>query len=244
VVGTPRPLQDQPLVGTAPSSSASVVTRHRMFVADGTGLVDRGVRCSPGVQLRVRLGTARAIEDQPLPRGPQPPEGLPPGMYVTLSGGSWSNAASFRLRGSRLDPDVVTRAIGVEPSRAAKRGEARASAPTRTNRTGAWALESDDACSRADDHLEKHLRWLLDHLEPRADQLADVVAKQGLEAEFWCVVQMEGANCDFELQPETIARMAALGATLRLDIYAPDHPEPEVIEIPEPSAEPEARGTG
>jgi hypothetical protein len=115
--------------------------------------------------------------------------------------------------------------------------------PTRTNRTGAWALESDDACSRTDDHLENHLRWLLDHLEPRADKLADVVAKQGLEVEFWCVVHMEGANCDFELQPETIARIAALGATLRLDIYAPDDLEPEVIEIPEPSLQPEARGT-
>jgi len=63
-----------------------------------------------------------------------------------------------------------------------------------------------------------------------------VVAEQELDAEFWCVVLMEAPNCDFALPPETLGRAAALGATLRLDIYAPDDLEPDVIEIPEPGA--------
>jgi hypothetical protein len=80
------------------------------------------------------------------------------------------------------------------------------------------------------------VRWLLEQLEPRAHQLRDVVAEQELHAEFWCVVEMEALSCDFELPPETIGRVAALGATLRLDIYAPADPEPDVIELPEPGA--------
>lgn len=165
-------------------------------------------------------------------------------MYVTLSGGGWSNAASFNLRGPRLDPEVVTHALGIEPSSANKRGELRETDPERTHRIGAWRLKSDDVLSRADDHLDDHLRWLMDQLEPRADQLGDVVAEQELDAEFWCVVHMEAPNCDFELQPETIGRVAVLGATLRLEIYAPEDAEPEVIEIPEPGAEPEPADTG
>jgi Domain of unknown function (DUF4279) len=174
-----------------------------------------------------------------LPKGPQPPQGLPPGTYVTLSGGDWSNAASFHLRGHDLDPDVVTRAVGVEPSRASRRGEPIGPESDRTHRKGGWSLDTTGVHSPADDHLNEHLCWLLDQLEPLAHQLRDVVAEQKLEAEFWCVVYMEAANVDFELPPATLARVAALGAALRLDVYAPEDVEPGVIEIPETRAEPE-----
>ena len=70
--------------------------------------------------------------------------------------------------------------------------------------------------------------------------LSDVVAEQELEPEFWCVIFMESAHVDLVLQPQTIGRVAALGATLRLDIYAPADAEPDVIEIPEPGASSEA----
>jgi Domain of unknown function (DUF4279) len=106
-------------------------------------------------------------------------------MYAQLSGGDWSNAASFQLRGPRLEPDVVTHALGIEPTDAAKRGEPRPRDPTRTHRTGAWSLKSEPVLSRVEDHLDDHLRWLLDQLEPRAHQLRDVMAEQELHAE-WC----------------------------------------------------------
>jgi hypothetical protein len=115
--------------------------------------------------------------------------------------------------------------------------------PERTYRTGTWSLKSNDVVSRADDGLDDHLRWLLNQLEPTARQLAEVVAEQELDAEFWCVVYMEAPNCDFGLRAETLGRIAALRASLRLDIYAPDDAKPEVIEIPEPSAQPEAADT-
>ena len=156
-------------------------------------------------------------------------------MYVQLSAGGWTNAASFQLRGPRLEPAAVTRALGIEPSLTATRGEPRTRDPARTYRTGAWSLKSEPVLSRVDDHLDDHLRWLLDQLEPRAQQLRAVVAEQELGAEFWCVISMESANVDLELQPETVGRVGALGA-LRLDIYAPEDVEPESIEIPEPGA--------
>jgi hypothetical protein len=146
---------------------------------------------------------------------------------VRISGHAWSTVATFWLRGERLDPDVITRVMGIEPNRADRRGEPRASNPQYKHRTGAWTLESENVLSREDDHLDDHLRWLLDRLEPRAPALAEVVADQGLDVEFWCVVWMDGPNCDFALPPETIGRVAALGAALRLDIYESDDVQPE-----------------
>jgi hypothetical protein len=106
------------------------------------------------------------------------------------------------------------------------------------HRTGAWSLKSETALSSVDDHLDAHLRWLLDRLEPRTQQLKELVAAQELNAQFWCAVFMESANVDFELQPETIGRVAALGASLRLDIYGPEDAEPDVVEIPEEGRSP------
>ena len=127
-----------------------------------------------------------------------------------------------------------TRAVTVEPSTAGRRGEPRAHNSSRTNRTGYWTLDSRDVLSKADDHLDEHLCWLLDQLEPRAGQLRAVItSQQQLEAQCWCVISMHGANVDFELPPGTIARIAALGCSLRFDVYAPDRTEPDVIVIPE-----------
>jgi hypothetical protein len=85
------------------------------------------------------------------------------------------------------------------------------------NRTGFWHLESDDVLSRSGDHLDDHLRWLLDQLEPRAHQPKAVVAEQELEAEFWCVVWMESPNCDFAVAPRSNCsfRSAASGSGSR-----------------------------
>jgi hypothetical protein len=96
-----------------------------------------------------------------------------------------------------------------------------------------WSLRSEPVLSPDDDHLDDHLRWLLDQLEPRAQQLRDVVAEQELEPEFWCVILMESANVDLALQPESVGRVAALGATLRLDVDAPDDVEFDVNEVPQ-----------
>ena len=69
-------------------------------------------------------------------------------------------------------------------------------------------------------HLEDHLIWLLDQLEPHARAIHGLSAEQGLDSDFWCGYFMGQANSSFGLNARTVARIAALGADLTFDLYA------------------------
>ena len=54
--------------------------------------------------------------------------------------------------------------------------------------------------------------------EPRAPIIRDWLA-QGCEADFFCGLFLDHLNEGVELSPRILGRVAALGATLGLDIY-------------------------
>ena len=126
----------------------------------------------------------------------QPRSKLPPGEYVVLGGDAPDHkVASFRLRGDALDPDVVTSATGLTPYRAHRKGDRRPSNDQRCEagraelapwRSGLWSLNSESALPRTDNHLEDHLNWLLDQLEPVAETLKQFCADDALTADFFC----------------------------------------------------------
>lgn len=112
--------------------------------------------------------------------------------------------AAFRLVGDDLDPDAVTRATGVAPTTSHRLGE-----PTRLERgpavwrTGVWILDSKGAIPDQGNHMEQHLVWLLAQLAPRAVEIRDVAAAQGLRADVSCGYFMGQANSSLprELRP-------------------------------------------
>jgi hypothetical protein len=130
---------------------------------------------------------------------------------------------SFRLTGPALDPDAITRAIGLTPSRSHRKGEARphpsAGRTPPPWREGLWSLCSEQGLSETGNHLEDHVVWLLDQLEPHAETLRRLSAEQGLRADVYCSYFMGQANSGFELTARTVARIAALDADFGVDIY-------------------------
>jgi hypothetical protein len=130
--------------------------------------------------------------------------------------------ASFRLMGDRLDPDAITRATGLTPDVSHRKGDAHTSSrgrhfPPWPN--GLWSLPSEQGLPSTGNLLEDHLTWLLDQLEPHSETLMRLSAEQGLTADFWCGYFMGQSNSSFGLTARTLARIAALGADLALDIY-------------------------
>jgi hypothetical protein len=124
---------------------------------------------------------------------------------------------TFRLTGDTLDPQRVTQRLEIAPSRAYARGERSGTRGGRDWywRAGLWALRST---MPEGSELEDHLQALLDQLEPRAQIIRDFLA-EGCAADFFCGLFLDHLNEGVELSPQILGRVAALGATLGLDIY-------------------------
>jgi hypothetical protein len=129
--------------------------------------------------------------------------------------------ASFRLVGERLNPESITRGTGVIPDHAHRKGDPRLSGGEVVShrRVGVWLIDSARELPKTDTHLEDHVVWLLDLLEPLADVLQRLSDEQDLRADIGCGYFTSRWNSSFGLSAETLARVAKLGASLGLDIY-------------------------
>lgn len=131
--------------------------------------------------------------------------------------------ASFRLTGERLDPEYLTALTGLQPERAYRRGDLKIRPSTghlyRPYPTGLWLISTDEAVDPAGSTLEEHLLWLLDALEPHTEALRAHIGQRGLQADFFCGYWQRDWNSEWSLAAGTLARMAALGASLSYDAY-------------------------
>ena len=134
----------------------------------------------------------------------------------------YSHILDLRISHPTLDPDLVTRTLGMEPQHAWRAGDPRKTpkgtqlAGTRT--TGYWACtpfsygwrESSDAL------VEDALEELVTFLEPHRDFLAGL-ARVG-HVRIWAST-CSPRNYALDLAPGMLARIASLGASLVHDVY-------------------------
>jgi uncharacterized protein DUF4279 len=131
----------------------------------------------------------------------------------------------FFIRRGDLDPDAVSRQMGIEPSETQRRGDP-LDAGTRRPVIfdfGAWFLRSREFIGSRD--ALRHLDWLLDQLEPRGGILAALRA-EGCEMGvlcYWLSAQGEGGPT---LSPGSMGRLAALGLELGFGIYVTSYHAP------------------
>ena len=76
--------------------------------------------------------------------------------------------------------------------------------------------------SRTDKHVEEHVVWLLDLLEPVAQVLRRLSDEQDLAADFGCGYFTSRWNSSFGFSPETLERIVKLKPSLSFDIYVND----------------------
>ena len=132
--------------------------------------------------------------------------------------------ASFRITGASLDPLDVTLALRLPPDLTYRRGEPRL---RRTNsgrvvehsphRFGMWLMSSEQWVQSP--RVETHLEWLLDQIEPKAEQLRTIL-KNGVTADFFCFAS--GNSPHPPSVPRAIRNRAeSLGIEIGIDYYGP-----------------------
>src|SRR2546430_11458789 len=101
--------------------------------------------------------------------------------------------ATLRFCGDRLDPDRITAILGVQPTKAYRKGERYLAGPRAgyvTGRTGVWVLASDSVMNSAE--LDRHLEHLVDLIfagpdrEERLKQLHELMSRDGVKADVSC----------------------------------------------------------
>ena len=126
--------------------------------------------------------------------------------------------ATFRVIGEVLEPDDVTRALGVQPSQALRRDQLVPTATqVRRQDTGVWLLKSEGMISSTS--LERHLIFLLDQLEPGAAALNELRHSQGLTTDFFCFWMSATGHGGPIFSAEIMQRVAGVGAELGIDFY-------------------------
>jgi len=125
--------------------------------------------------------------------------------------------ASVCVYGDDLDPDELTRALGVPPSRSARRGD-----PLRRGRTvprGFWILTTRDTVSTADPkdssaHLRALAQW------PGLDQAVLAALHERYLVRVFVFWALQDGNGGPELMPDALAWLVRIGAELHVDVYA------------------------
>ena len=139
-------------------------------------------------------------------------------------------AASFILSGTDLDPEVVTRAVGVSPDASARRGDARFNAAGRLvapHPESWWKLSTRNRVESKD--LNEHLRVLLSFLLPHRTELLELSRNGQAYFDVLWESSYLYAGTGPVIDPAYVQGIAALGAGVGFDIYQ--------IEA-EPSSEP------
>jgi hypothetical protein len=124
--------------------------------------------------------------------------------------------ACFTLQGNAMDPDEVTRMLGIAPTKIRMPpGSGRYA--HRSYRTGFWKVRSKLPKDREMSH---QVRDLLDDLDPIADKIAAVRARYGLEAMIDVIVESyDGDTPSLFLEPDLVKRMGDLGVAFWIDLY-------------------------
>lgn len=128
------------------------------------------------------------------------------------------------LRGSDLNPEVVTSALGVDASKSRVRGEKSLTSTNQeiTAKTGLWFLDISTESSS----LRDRLAWLTQELGRFSGSLTSIPGVQEAEISVFIALadnDRGGGEYEFDLGPTDLASVSKLGAPITFAItHVPD----------------------
>jgi len=126
---------------------------------------------------------------------------------------------SLRLSGEELDLRATTAALGLEPDVTGRAGEHIGGNPRYAEyETNLWVYSyTEDDGVRFSDQLEEFVT----RIEGRAAAVRALTARPGVVAELFLGFSSGSGQGGFTLPASLLARIAALGIDLSLDLYPP-----------------------
>jgi hypothetical protein len=145
-----------------------------------------------------------------------------PSGAISIGGPIEAAGASLCIHGEDLDPDEITRILGLPPTHRHRRGD-RHGPKSRPARMGFWgygvdSAELDEAVGDPREPADLVLGRLLDRLPSDPSLWAGLVQQYQMRI-FFCI-SFEGYNKGFGLSARNLRRAAALGVPLDFDLYA------------------------
>ncbi len=120
--------------------------------------------------------------------------------------------AGIRLIGESVEPDAITRALGISPSRTLTGDE-------RPSQQPGWLLNTEGALDSAE--LRDHIRYLADQLLPVREEFVAACTRHQVEPSLFCFAS-NPTSASIGLDADTIESLAALGLDYEVDLYISD----------------------
>lgn len=121
---------------------------------------------------------------------------------------------AFLLLGENISPEQVTNRVGLQPTRAWRRGDSVQETLLKRREDG-WLLGLP---RKNTIEFEEELCALLDKIEPQRNAIAEACKNLNLKSLISCVVYVSDETPILGLSNETMNRMASLGADFDLDL--------------------------
>ena len=168
--------------------------------------VETPLRCSPGAE-----GSNPAPTDQVETKS----NIVPMHEVIAVVGGPPDECGvTLAIYGEDLDPDEITRLLGVHPTHSHRRGDRHKPDSRFPFQQGAWFLERRGMAPVCPDELTKEV---LDQLPTEMERWR--LIKERFDIRLLYGLHFSGWNKGLDLPRELVARIAAIGASMGFDIY-------------------------
>jgi hypothetical protein len=126
--------------------------------------------------------------------------------------------AEFRIYSGAMEPEIVSRRLGVSPTSIQKKGDIRTNSLGRAREVprNGWFLSSEAKVSSLD--VRHHLDWLLKKIEPARNELNALQSTAGLTMLINCVWWSASGQGGPTLWPEQMRRIADLNLECSFEI--------------------------
>jgi Domain of unknown function (DUF4279) len=130
----------------------------------------------------------------------------------------------LRIYGDELDPEALSRRLGITPSKSQRRGQVFTNSlgRNRTAKVGGWFLSSEENVNSKD--LRRHLDWLIAQLRDGVQELTALQNEAGIQ--MWITVIWWSKNGDgwFTLESQHMRAIAEMNLECQFELafYGPE----------------------